>query len=578
MNTTLCDVDLEIDGSNLHVLNSTLERSFLKLYSFNQCTKVLLSRSTFFSNHSERNSVCGYFVKVGGFWSTVKVEQSHFSVGHLACVSGLEIVNGSIGNIVLQSCQADNLNIFLHSTQVTIIGLHMQNTTITNTWQVLNLPQASLTLVIFDQCQVLFTGQQSGEEDFILEGNSQKQCSVILSVSGAFVNLINTTFKSNRFQGQHCSARLITIEGGTVVVHSSTFEQNIVEQPLDIALMQVTKSNMLFSGVNFVRNTGGCIGLEDTTATFLNSYFAENIAKKTNLPCKGPVHEDRKHGGIFFANRSFLTLENCNFTRNSAEFAGVMFASKSMIKMLNCQTSYNAAHCLGGALVLTDYCTIDIRGSAFVGNTAKSGGVIFARDQTRIDVYSTEFNQNKAIPDDISSSLSGWNSVLRRLEELCVVNQNYGNGGVFCLESHVELQIHNSQFVNNTAASGGVLHAKTHVNVGMQLSSFNHNYAQNCSTFFIWQNVRYMFCSGGVVHICGNSNISIRNSTFLKNQGAYGGVISATINVIVHLENLMFNDHGPVDCGLILAFNDIQITVLVFLCQQQCNFWRCFIC
>ena len=125
-----------------------------------------------------------------------------------------------------------------------------------------------------------------------------------------------------------------------------------------------------------------------------------------DLTIEGAGYQAKPGGGMFFENRSYVTLENCRFqnctaakTGGGALYAGPHHSSVGpAVKIIGCSFSGNRTESGSGAAILAQYAQVDIMSTEFTGNKALVGGAIaLYGDGAKLTVDSaSRFANNRA--------------------------------------------------------------------------------------------------------------------------------------------------------------------------------------
>ena len=226
--------------------------------------------------------------------------------------------------------------------------------------------------------------------------------------------------------------------GDTIMIVSDVYFEHItVTKNLDFRLFsgQATFTN---------RATGPMITINPgVTATFQNIAIITGV----NVRCQGII------------NNGFLTLENCGFTLNSADFGGAI-DNEGTLTVKNCDFSRNYANNQGGAIFNNGTCTVinsiftennaDILG---VGGAINNGGTLDKK--ASLNVMGCTFNNNSAYHwgGAICNNYDGTCNI-----DDCIFNSNAANqGGAIC-NNWGTTTITDSAFAGNSASNGGAFY------------------------------------------------------------------------------------------------------------------------
>ena len=263
-------------------------------------------------------------------------------------------------------------------------------------------------------------GQDAGTPDF-----------AILTVGGRSGTDIGTLAVS----GLNISSGApgINLLNGAVSVNGGRFSGNAT------AIKSIYGMTLRVSGATFTDNTaadGGAIygtGSVDVT----DSTFTRNSAKL---------------GGAVYLQFGTQEITRCQFSGNTATDAGGGLYDDGNVTMTRSTFSSNHAR-IGGAVTVFDpeSAGLDVTGSAFVANTAQTGGAIYNYDG--LTAASSVFTGNRAtqggaVDQDWYATLTG---------DLFTRNTATASGGGMYAGYHTT--VHDSAFALNTAgAHGGAIY------------------------------------------------------------------------------------------------------------------------
>ena len=170
--------------------------------------------------------------------------------------------------------------------------------------------------------------------------------------------------------------------------------------------------------------------------------FQSNIGKSTG-------------GAVYIDSKSFLLIENSNFTNNNSSDGGAIYIelnSKLQIKM--CSFWKNIAVQAGGAIGLRGHSTTVIESCSFMANHAASGGALDVDNMEHISIKRTMLLKNVAsenggaiaIPDRTNGTI----------DNITCVGNKAGFGGCLFINS-AKLTLNNSDISENIAQDGAAI-------------------------------------------------------------------------------------------------------------------------
>ena len=152
---------------------------------------------------------------------------------------------------------------------------------------------------------------------------------------------------------------------------------------------------------------------------------------------------------------------------------------------------------------------------------------------------------------------------------------SYKGGAIYCLQSII--YITNCTFTNNTATTGGALHVEgnsesiivnsTFSKQNPQLKNYYNKTTNNltvdlsnsvpkCSTF----NGKSVSSRGGVISVV-ESNVSVQSSTFIDNIASYGGAVYCQERAVVNISNSNFTLNAATVYGGVIYQLDCNVQI-----------------
>lgn len=319
-----------------------------------------------------------------------------------------------------------------------------------------------------------------------------------LSIGGAIctdngtVSVSDSSFINNlAFDGG-----AISVEYAFVSIHNSHFENNSASVYGGGAISSAIGVNItdsIFIG-NYANRYGGAIFCYEQSKTHIrNSIFENNTSNHYGGAVTAAVWAEIIDS-LFTGNRASnhagaialwgnLTVNNSNFTRNSAQTGGVIFD-------------------------LSNVSTVSITNSNFINNTQKTYGAVYITNNAFVSDCS--FINNHA-SDGVGGAIVSCQSIIVSnsifKNNSAVRSWGYSLGGAI-VNYGQSLNVVNSIFTDNSAHSGGAI-LNFAGNATVDGSSFANNSAQD----------------GGACFKYNTSSIFVSNSNFENNSAEFGGAL-----------------------------------------------------
>ena len=334
-----------------------------------------------------------------------------------------------------------------------------------------------------------------------------------LEVTGSSAYIIGSQFYSNYgSKMEHRSVKCQSSMDYTKQVHSPTAGGAIFSKRSQVSISQCKfEENRAHVGGAIFCQYHSHIMISDST---FEGNHATSLDKYDNGTCLGGG------GVIHIESDSTVTIQKCSFQRNTAHYFG------GVIDIL---------HAHNAALTVDD--------SNFTDNSAKYGGVlnVFGTYSTWINITNSEFEDNNAERDGgaiaLLSNIYFWSAYAIKMnivDSEFTGNKARDRGGVVAVSNTENsiVSITKSEFVNNSAQNdGGVMSARQNdkINITIRESTLNYNEANKGGALRFHHNHRYInlvVCAnkfqgnvarskGGTFHIEGqNLRMKVDNSSF----------------------------------------------------------------
>ena len=278
--------------------------------------------------------------------------------------------------------------------------------------------------------------------------------------------------KANRIPS---NANLYLADGEYQLDTSKTIQQvNIIGSDVDKTIIryngvaftvsnQFTVKNVTFIGASISNNA-------KFSAT--NTVFEDGFGSK-------PDHYGNNYGGAIFTingnSNSYITVDNCTFKSNYAEYGGAIYMNDGSLNVSNSIFYDNIAYNYGGAIACEYAANITISKSKFYNSRSlnDAGGSIYIRQ-------SSKFNEDHVDVVNSSSTFGGAITTLNTPVSLNYVNMadnsaKYDGGAIFHMYGTFSLTY--SEFKNNSAINGGALFIDNSTGVFVRSNTFTNNKA-----------------------------------------------------------------------------------------------------
>ena len=261
------------------------------------------------------------------------------------------------------------------------------------------------------------------------------------------------------------------------------------------------------------------------------------------------------------ATRSTITIKNCTFEKNAANFGGAIFVEfNSSITISNSTFRQNHAEscisgqCAGGAILISERSAVIISNTTFLNNTSdfdggiaiiinatlqishsfictntagRHGGAVAAFRNSSLTFGGSLLNDSKAEHNggalylhESDSSISGCDFLF---------NNAKGDGGAIYEECNSTIKVNDSIFKSNNApkGNGGALYGQNNSIVAISNSEFLNNQADDDT--------------GGAMMVENDSKMNISECNLDGNVADYGGAIDVSTRSSASIKSCNFS-------------------------------------
>ena len=438
-------------------------------------------------------------------------------------------------------------------------------------------------------------------------------------------NITESIFKSN---GAKAGGALVAMENGHLYLYKSQFERNSA-MTLGGAVFSVASTiriqHCVFAA-NAASNGAGLFAISNVpaelnyifirtimqhhngtngTVVINDSKFVSNIAhfggamsflgNMKSLVYNTLFHENtavQQSGTIRFAHQVESNIVDCNFTFNNAYDGGGIFMNEHVDSIINNgKFISNRALSSGGVIYGKNIKNLKVKSSRFDGNHAKAGTSLLLVGSFKLDVTDCTFTYNVATNynnnnDDYNKSvhenvlkkllnsgdtlLLGHTLVLDNIASSTINSSQFisNKGGAINLERG-ELSLISCEFTNNSAFLGGAVHTVLNSMVTVKNSSFVRNNANIGGALFGLKSTVVVFSnsftentafSGGAVHI-QQAEVRIVDTNFTENKArGIGGAVTITLDAPFTIRDSTFNSNtANKEAGAIIVYNTLNM-------------------
>ena len=298
----------------------------------------------------------------------------------------------------------------------------------------------------------------------------------------------------------HSGANEIILDSVIVLGDDEEFKEGIL----------IDEDGMVIDGNDFV--------IDACTRAQIFRVSAKDVTIK-NL-CFKNGHSGYHGGAIDVDSDASLTLKDCHFEGNNAEYGGGAIYNVSPLNIVDCKFKGNSSQKQGGAIYNQGSSNISFSNCTFFenfsegGNYGHGGGAVYSEHRSFAETFSTltfencRFIQNSA--DGDGGAICLWEANINLTD--CIFNNNfsYSGGAIYCRKGSFNLV--NCNFNENSCRhiNGGAIYNLSKLLCSADDCTFAGNYSDT---------------AGGVLFCEFGSLMDFRNCNFFKNSSKGDGAV-----------------------------------------------------
>lgn len=284
------------------------------------------------------------------------------------------------------------------------------------------------------------------------------------------------------------------------------------------------KTRINFNNLSIVANDVIFRNLTIIGANFKNqgNFLAENVLFKDGQG-KWADEYSNSYGGVIYTSYSSvhiphtISLKNCTFIGNTAEYGGVIYINNGNLEIENCLFLNNYAIQYGGAIAIEKANKVTIKKSSFINDSSlyDAGGAIYILDSS-LDADNLTICNCSAL---LGGAVAGLNSNVNLNHISSNANiAKYDGGAVF--QMYGKILITNSNFKGNHARNGGALFLDNTSSIIISNNDLTNNVASNA----------------GAIYAVFNSKIQIENNTCDENDTYFASALTQVIKDLNYIQ------------------------------------------
>ncbi|GAB5417530.1 MAG: hypothetical protein Crog3KO_31720 [Crocinitomicaceae bacterium] len=249
-------------------------------------------------------------------------------------------------------------------------------------------------------------------ENLTITNNSGGSGAGILNTDSSHVSMVNVVVSNN--SANNFGGGVYNRDASELTMYNVTIDNN--SGNFGVGIANVEDAILTATSCTFTNNTGGsfagAIYTDEATSYIDSCSFSQNGGTNGGGMCNiGAIYVQITNsefslntasgsGGALYDDNSTLTiLENTIFESNNASNGGAISASSGVsLSVRNCVLLENTASSNGGGIILNGASSLDfqLQNSTIYGNSASSGGGMYAQLDGSDTITNTIFYQNTA--------------------------------------------------------------------------------------------------------------------------------------------------------------------------------------
>ena len=392
-----------------------------------------------------------------------------------------------------------------------------------------------LLLVFLIMIMVAPTFAQDNQTEDNLTGN-------VLSTTDIYVDASNDNPGNGSIDNPYKNLEDVKIEKDTVVhLNDGEYGYKSFRSLNDVAFIGQSKENTVIN-CNRLEITSNNLILKNLTiigATFKNigEFTAENVIFKNSIGHALDEYGNSFGGCIYTSYRSddernhLISLSNCNFINNTAEYGGAIYFDEGYMEIKNCLFADNYAFNYGGAIACLNAERLTIKKSKFINDYSinDAGGAIYILSSSLVSEDTDIINCSATF----GPAITGLNAKLDINNLYAYDNYAKYDGGAIYQMYGTSL-ITSSNFINNSACNGGALFLDNVTSLFLMSNSFINNTADICA---------------GAIYSISNKLYQDTGNVFENNSASANDDVytASTINPYIYSSNYTVFSYVPGD-------------------------------
>ena len=327
--------------------------------------------------------------------------------------------------------------------------------------------------------------QDNETVDVVSYGN----VSDVMSTTDIYVDVSNDNAGDGSFDNPYKNLEDVKIEKDNAIhLASGEYKYKSYRSLNNVTIVGESAENTIIT-CNRLEITANNLILKNLTivgATFKNQgdFRAENVIFKNSV---GHALDEygNSYGGVIYTSyrqddveKHHITLTDCYFTNNTAEYGGVLYFDEGYMDINNCSFVNNHASNFGGAIAILNSDKVTIKKSKFINDysAGDAGGAIYVLSSSLV-----------ADNLDIVNCSATFGSAITALNAKMDINNlnafnnhvKYDGGAIY--QMYGTLLLTSSNFVNNSANNGGALFLDNVTSLFLISNKFTNNSAKICA-------------------------------------------------------------------------------------------------
>eukprot|EP00466_Bigelowiella_natans_P013273 jgi/Bigna1/75341/fgenesh1_pg.34_\ len=361
--------------------------------------------------------------------------------------------------------------------------------------------------------------------------------SFIYVESSGYLNVENCAFTGSEVQ----DGSIFMDSLSTLIVRNSTFDS-----------LTATDAGLVHFGINAIGQFFN-ISVSDTLAAqFGGAIFCDTGSTVLVVDSLFTGITSVANGGVFYlgGTDSTVTVSNSKFTSISALSGGVAWILGGNMELRNCNITAVKAGSNGGVITLLGSAMVTISDSTLINTEADTSGLAELSNDAFLNITASHISGIRATQAGI---IRLENAARMEIYQSTIEECFASTVGLIQIRDGATCLLSSVYAISNSAESEASV---------VSVSGTGRFTADKCTFSDNSMNPNTALMPAGVLRASENSELVVRNCSFIRNSGRIGGAISALDSASLEVSNCVFqNNSALLSAGAIYAYSTASLSI-----------------